>query len=262
MRQVLVAQCRLTVCNPRTVDCQAPLSMGFSRQDNWRGLLCPLPGDLLDPGIEPRSPALRADPLLSLSHQGNGKLSLEVHRTGAGRRVAPLLVQGCGVWDWGIPTLSHDLCSVMRVLLDASRIVYIMWLHSLPGFVHSVLEHFARLPKLPWSRGAQRSVRPAKATLPVASCKIGRAILFPRAGVRGDCSQVFRKMCPTGENPNRPHPPSADKKRWSWGPTLRGSALPLPARSFCSGQDCGLLSKCFHLCVCVPMVCIFGFVWW
>ena len=157
LRQVLVAQCRPTLCNPRTVDCQAPLSMGFSRQDNWRGLLCPLPGDFLDPGIEPRSPALRADPLLSLSHQGNGKLSLEVHRTGAGRRVAPLLVQGCGVWDWGIPTPSHALRSVMRVLLDASRIVYIMWLHSLPAFAHSILEHFAWLPKLPWSRGAQRS---------------------------------------------------------------------------------------------------------
>ena len=30
-----------------------PLSMGFSRQENWNGLLCPSPGDLPDPGIEP-----------------------------------------------------------------------------------------------------------------------------------------------------------------------------------------------------------------
>ena len=40
---------------------QAPLSLEFSRQEYWRGLLCPLPGDLPDPGIEPeslRSPAL------------------------------------------------------------------------------------------------------------------------------------------------------------------------------------------------------------
>ena len=36
-----------------TAACQAPLSMEFSRQEYWSGLLCPPPGDLLDPGIEP-----------------------------------------------------------------------------------------------------------------------------------------------------------------------------------------------------------------
>ena len=36
-----------------TIACQAPLSMGFSRQEYWSGLPCPLSGDLLDPGIEP-----------------------------------------------------------------------------------------------------------------------------------------------------------------------------------------------------------------
>ena len=41
-----------------TVACQASLSMRFPRQQYWRGLPCPLPGDLLDPGIELRSPAL------------------------------------------------------------------------------------------------------------------------------------------------------------------------------------------------------------
>ena len=46
---------------PWTVACQAPLSMGFSRQEYWSGLLFPSPGDLPDPGIEPRSPALQAD---------------------------------------------------------------------------------------------------------------------------------------------------------------------------------------------------------
>ena len=34
---------------------QAPLSMGFPRQEYWSGLLCPPPGDLLDPGIKPVS---------------------------------------------------------------------------------------------------------------------------------------------------------------------------------------------------------------
>ena len=41
---------------PWTVARQAPLSMGFSRQEYWSGLPCP-PGDLPDPGIEPASPA-------------------------------------------------------------------------------------------------------------------------------------------------------------------------------------------------------------
>ena len=40
-----------------------PLSMGFSRQEYWSGLPLPSPGDLPNPGIEPRSPALQADSL-------------------------------------------------------------------------------------------------------------------------------------------------------------------------------------------------------
>ena len=50
---------------PRTVDHQAPLSMGFSRQEYWRGLPCLSLGNLPNPGIEPRSPSLQADPLPS-----------------------------------------------------------------------------------------------------------------------------------------------------------------------------------------------------
>ena len=38
-----------------TVACQAPLSMGFSRQEYWSGLSCPPPGDLPESGIEPES---------------------------------------------------------------------------------------------------------------------------------------------------------------------------------------------------------------
>ena len=44
---------------------QAPPSMGFSRQEYWSGVPLPSPGDLSDPGIEPRPPALEADALLS-----------------------------------------------------------------------------------------------------------------------------------------------------------------------------------------------------
>ena len=50
---------------PWTVAHQAPLSLGFSRQEYWSGLPRPPPGDLPSPGIEPRSPALQADSLPS-----------------------------------------------------------------------------------------------------------------------------------------------------------------------------------------------------
>ena len=44
---------------------QASLSMGILRQNYWSGLPCPPPGDLPDPGIEPRTPSLQADSSLS-----------------------------------------------------------------------------------------------------------------------------------------------------------------------------------------------------
>ena len=50
---------------PWTVAPQAPLSMAFPRQEYWGGLLFPSPGDLPYPGIEPWSPALQADSLLT-----------------------------------------------------------------------------------------------------------------------------------------------------------------------------------------------------
>ena len=48
-----------------TIAHQAPLSMGFSRQEYWSVLPCPPPGDLPKPGIKPRSLALQVDSLLS-----------------------------------------------------------------------------------------------------------------------------------------------------------------------------------------------------
>ena len=50
--------------------------MGFSRQEYWSGLPFPSPGDLPDPGIEPRSPALPADSLPS-EPPGNPKQQLK-----------------------------------------------------------------------------------------------------------------------------------------------------------------------------------------
>ena len=50
-----------TLCDPMAVARQAPLSMGFPRQEYWIGLPLPSPGDLPNPGIEPVSPALQAN---------------------------------------------------------------------------------------------------------------------------------------------------------------------------------------------------------
>ena len=59
----LVAKLCLALATPWTVACQAPLSMGFSRQEYWSGLPFPSPGDLPNPGIELRSPILQAGSL-------------------------------------------------------------------------------------------------------------------------------------------------------------------------------------------------------
>ena len=65
----LVAQLCLTLFDPMDCSCQAPLSMGFSRQEYWSGLPFLPPGDLPNPGIEieapTMSPALQVDSLSS-----------------------------------------------------------------------------------------------------------------------------------------------------------------------------------------------------
>ena len=60
-----------------TVAHQAPPSMGFSRQEYWSGLPFPFPGDLPDPGIEPRSSALQAD-ALPLEPSGKASISMSM----------------------------------------------------------------------------------------------------------------------------------------------------------------------------------------
>ena len=60
----LLSRIRLFV-TPWTVAYQAPLFMGFSRQEYWSGLPFPSPGDLPNPGIEPGSPVLQTDALPS-----------------------------------------------------------------------------------------------------------------------------------------------------------------------------------------------------
>ena len=63
------------------------VSMGFSRQEYWSGLPFLPPGDLSDPGIEPNSPALKADSL-SLRHLGSPFLKSYIAKD------QPRLIQG------------------------------------------------------------------------------------------------------------------------------------------------------------------------
>ena len=62
---VVVIQSCPTLWDPMTVAHQAPLSMGFSRQEYWSGLPFPSPGNFPDPGIESGSLALQEDSLPS-----------------------------------------------------------------------------------------------------------------------------------------------------------------------------------------------------
>ena len=81
-----------TLATPWTGACQAPPSMGVSRQEYWSGLPFPSPGDIPDRGIEPRSPALQADSL------------------------PPEL--------WGKPPNINIIATMQIVLIDSKNIVY------------------------------------------------------------------------------------------------------------------------------------------
>ena len=76
-----MAKSCLTLCDPLDCSPQAPLSMGFSRQEYWSGLPCTPPGYPNDPGIKPKSPSaptLQAD---SLPTEPAGKPNFEYKAT-------------------------------------------------------------------------------------------------------------------------------------------------------------------------------------
>ena len=62
--KVKLLSCVWLFVTPWTVAYQAPLSMAFTREEYWSGLLFPSPGDFPNQGIEPQSPALQADTIL------------------------------------------------------------------------------------------------------------------------------------------------------------------------------------------------------
>ena len=79
---------------PWTVARQAPLSMGFSRQEYWSGLPFPSPGDLPNPGIEPGSPALQVDSLPSLNWEAQFTVINDSFKISDTNRY--LKIQNCG----------------------------------------------------------------------------------------------------------------------------------------------------------------------
>ena len=91
---------------PWTVACQAPLSMGFSRQEYWSGLPFPSPGDLPNPGIEPGSPALQAG-ALSSEPPGNPNRNLKDHKIE--ETVVYQDIRGRTEDGWGIGQGDHFL---------------------------------------------------------------------------------------------------------------------------------------------------------
>ena len=95
---------------PWTVAHQAPPSMEFSRPEYWNGLPFPSPGDLPDPGIEPRSPALQMDSLPQ-SHLGHPQLFLESES-----EVSPSCLTLCDPMDCSLPGSSIHGIFQARVL--------------------------------------------------------------------------------------------------------------------------------------------------
>ena len=112
------------------MDCSPPGSSvhGFSRQEYWSGLPFPLQGNLSDPGIEPRSPALQADSLPSealgsILKSRDNTLLTQVH--GVKAMVFPVVIYGCESWTikkaerWSFQTVVLE--KTLESLLDCKE---------------------------------------------------------------------------------------------------------------------------------------------
>ena len=106
-----------------TVAHQVPLSIEFSRQENWSGLPCLPPGDLSHPGIKPTSPvtpALQADSLL-LSHQGSLFTGLYYHIS----RIKLMNAQDKNIcWTWYTYIVAYFFQDTNKRNAEASLRIY------------------------------------------------------------------------------------------------------------------------------------------
>ena len=108
----------------------AALSMGFSRQENWRGLPFPSPGDLPNPRIEPRSPALQADALTSES-PGKPEFKPAVANWTYAQGSGPC--SGTLIWASQVVLVVKNLPAIARDLRDAGSVP---WFGISPGGRH------------------------------------------------------------------------------------------------------------------------------
>ena len=127
----LVTKSCLTPATPWTIACQAPLSMGFSKQEHWSGLPFPSPGDLPNPGNEPGSSALQADSLPTELWAAYHNIHFAAPRIKGplnyAKSTLPMLYQ-CGNKVWNDSTSVYNVVSVQfccSVVSDS------LWLHGL-----------------------------------------------------------------------------------------------------------------------------------
>ena len=102
---------------PWTVARQAPLSMGFSRQEHRSGLLCPSPGDLPDPAIELECPAWQED-FLPLRHLGSPYINPHTYICVLAQILSPLRL------------LQKKLAVEQRSLCYKQDLVYLLHMYS------------------------------------------------------------------------------------------------------------------------------------
>ena len=115
---------------PWTVACLASLSIEFFRQKYWSGLPFPSPGDLSNPGIEPKSPSLQAD---SLPTEPLGKPRPSIHVSFS--EALQVVLPADQVGDYGEFSSVAQPCPTLCDPLN----------HSMPGFpVHYQLPEFTQ----------------------------------------------------------------------------------------------------------------------
>ena len=130
---------------PWTVACQASSSMGFSRQEYWSGLSFPSPGDLPDPGIEPRSCTLQADSTIWATRESLSQRLFRVFCCRASKEVfviQDVLQFTNGSWEDILITLWFTLqvlqiqpkCVLSSHLGDLTQNQWQPWAYLLPSW--------------------------------------------------------------------------------------------------------------------------------
>ena len=152
---------------PWTVACQAPLSIGFSRQEYWSGLPCLPPGDLPSPGIEPASltsPALaRGFFTTSATRKPSLRILLRAYIH------FPFSFPNTSMLDGIIDLMDMSLSELWELVMDREA-----WSTA----VHGVAKSRTRLSELSWMLPHFPGGSDSKAS----ACNVGDLGLIPRSG--------------------------------------------------------------------------------